>query len=64
MRRLLNILALVLCSLALLAQTKDRLWAKQAGGSITPTGLKRVLDQYSDSLSQGKSPQRVRIVLE
>ncbi|MCB5228480.1 MAG: DUF6079 family protein [Candidatus Cloacimonetes bacterium] len=36
----------------------------KAGGSITPDDLKRVLDQYIDSLSQGKNPQRVRIVLE
>ena len=36
----------------------------KAGGSITPAELKRVLDQYIDSLIQGKNPQRVRIVLE
>ena len=36
----------------------------KAGGSITPAELKRVLDQYIDSLTQGKNPQRVRIVLE
>ena len=36
----------------------------KAGGSITPAELKRVLDQYIDTLTQGKNPQRVRIVLE
>ncbi|MDD3535030.1 MAG: DUF6079 family protein [Candidatus Cloacimonetes bacterium] len=36
----------------------------KAGGSISPIDLKRVLDQYIDSLTQGKNPQRVRIVLE
>jgi hypothetical protein len=36
----------------------------KAGGSITPAELKRVLDNYIDSLTQGKNPQRVRIVLE
>mgnify|MGYP001156654280 FL=1 len=36
----------------------------KAGGSITPAELKRVLDQYIDSLTQGKNPLRVRIVLE
>jgi len=36
----------------------------KAGGSITPNELKRVLNQYIDSLTQGKDPQRVRIVLE
>jgi hypothetical protein len=36
----------------------------KAGGSITPAELKRVLDQYIDSLTQGKNPQRIRIVLE
>lgn len=36
----------------------------KAGGSITPAELKRILDQYIDSLTQGRNPQRVRIVLE
>lgn len=36
----------------------------KAGGSITPAELKRVLDNYIDSLIQGKNPQLVRIVLE
>ncbi|MCB5251981.1 MAG: DUF6079 family protein, partial [Candidatus Cloacimonetes bacterium] len=36
----------------------------RAGGSITPAELKRVLDMYIDTLTQGKNPQRVRIVLE
>ena len=36
----------------------------KAGGSITPAELKRVLDAYIDSLTQGMNPQRVRIVLE
>lgn len=36
----------------------------KAGGSITPAELKRILDQYIDSLTHGKNPQRVRIVLE
>ncbi|MCK9335092.1 MAG: DUF6079 family protein, partial [Candidatus Cloacimonetes bacterium] len=36
----------------------------KAGGSITPAELKRVLNNYIDSLTQGKNPQRVRIVLE
>ena len=36
----------------------------KAGGSITPAELKRVLDNYIDSLTLGKNPQRVRIVLE
>ena len=36
----------------------------KAGGSITPNDLKRILDQYIDSLTEGKNPQRVRIVLE
>jgi hypothetical protein len=36
----------------------------KAGGSITPADFKRVLDQYIDSLTQGKNPQLVRIVLE
>ncbi|MCD8481047.1 MAG: hypothetical protein LRZ88_13155 [Candidatus Cloacimonetes bacterium] len=36
----------------------------KAGGSITTAELKRVLDQYIDSLTQGKNLQWVRIVPE
>ena len=61
-----NILKAVLAGLTKVTINLDeiRRVISNAGGSITPAELKRVLDKYIDSLTQGKNPQRVRIVLE
>ena len=61
-----NILKEVLAGLTKVTINLDdiRRVISKAGGSITPAELKRVLDNYIDSLTQGKNPQRVRIVLE
>ena len=61
-----NILKEVLAGLIKVTINLDeiRRVISKAGGSITPAELKRVLDAYIDSLTQGINPQRVRIVLE
>ena len=61
-----NILSQVLAGLIKVTISLEEIRAeiRKAGGSLTPDELKRILDNYVDSLTQGKDPQRVRIVLE
>jgi hypothetical protein len=61
-----NILSQVLAGLIKVTISLEEIRAeiRKAGGSLTPDELKRILDNYVDSLTQGKDPKRVRIVLE